>query len=100
MARNTERPPTGPSSEPKRRKKSDTPLREDHSAALNAVEHSRAASRGETRGSKEGKSGKQVDASVRKSSAPPGAVEKTGERSRLMPDEIRERFIGIGSKYY
>jgi hypothetical protein len=100
MARNTERPPAGPSPELKRRKKSDTPLREDDSAALNAVEHSRAASRGESRGSKEGKSEKQADASVPKSSAPPGEIQKTGERSRVMPDEIRERFIGIGSKYY
>src|SRR5882762_4565284 len=91
MARDTEKPPAGASPQPKRPKKSGAPLREDDAAALNAIERSRAPARGESKSSTE-----------HKRSIPPGAAEKDTRdaRSRAVPDEIRERFIGIGVKYY
>src|SRR5438132_11932059 len=95
MARDTEQPPGSASAEPKRRKKSSPPRRESD-AALNAIERSRAPQRAEL---KAGKPRTQPDAAARHQSAPAGAADKNG-RSRAVPDEIRERFIGIGANYY
>jgi conjugative element/phage-associated large polyvalent protein len=76
----------------KRRKRSDAPAREEASAdptdaPLNGIEQGRTqrAQRQRTAASK-------PDATVAAPPKEPG--------SRAMPDEIRERFIGIGANYY
>jgi len=74
--------------EPKRRKKSRASAREEAAGApvdvsLNGIEQSRT----------------QRPQRQQKTSSKPAAAQ-TESRSRAMPDEIRERFIGIGANYY
>jgi hypothetical protein len=93
----TPRSPAPASDDPKRRKRTSAPHRESDLARLNAVSQSRAAERAKALGAKGPKS--RRDASTSTQHAPDGAGEKDGP-SLAVPDEIRERFIGIGSKYY
>jgi putative DNA primase/helicase len=82
------------SGSPKRRKKTDAPIRESEATRLNAVAQSRAAERAKPSASK---------ALPEPTTLIPGATAEAAEKSGptgAVPDEIRERFIGIGSKYY
>jgi hypothetical protein len=88
MARKPEAPPVAPPPERRPRKKSGEPRREEDPAALNGVERSRAL-----------KVEREHKASEQSSKASSGAAQKES-RSRAVPDEIRERFIGIGANYY
>jgi conjugative element/phage-associated large polyvalent protein len=78
--------------EAKRRQKSDAPAREEdsagpNSASLNGIEQGRTL---------------RAQRQQKARSKPVAAAEapQKGSRSRAMPDEIRERFIGIGANYY
>src|SRR3984885_4420951 len=94
MAEDTGRPPPRGSKDPKRRNKSTARVRESDEARLNVVERPRTAERTRPSASR-----LRPEATTSSSNAPAGAAEKNGP-SRAVPDEIRERFIGIGSKYY
>jgi putative DNA primase/helicase len=65
----------------------------EEQAALNRIEHVTAASREPA----PAKAPKKATASAAREAA---AQEASEARSRAVPHEIRERFIGIGSKYY
>jgi len=78
--------------EPKRRKRSDSPTREEASAGptdapLNGIEQGRT---------------QRTQRQQKAASKPVPATEAPQKESssRAMPDEIRERFIGIGANYY
>jgi hypothetical protein len=96
MAEDTGRRPASATSQPKRRKRSSAPRESE--ASVNAIERSRAAERGQSSASKTVRSRPQSVAAGKPSTLA-SVPEKNGP-SRVMPDEIRERFIGIGSKYY
>jgi hypothetical protein len=95
----TPRAPARGSGEPTGRKRSSIPARESDAARLNAVERSRAAERAPSRAAKPSASKARPEATTNTSGAPAGTAQKSGP-SRVVPDEIRERFIGIGPKYY
>jgi Large polyvalent protein-associated domain 7 len=83
---------------PKRRKASSVASREGDTARLNTLADSRAQERAPSSGPKAAGPKKKSDGAARRPSAA-GAVDQEGP-SRAVPDEIRERFIGIGTKYY
>lgn len=98
MADDAGRPPANDSSSPRRRRKSNAPAGERDAPRLNAIEQSRAQERAKANAAKASNSKTRPTASPshRRSA---GAAEKE-QLSLIVPDEIRERFIGIGSKYY
>jgi len=99
MAEDTGRPSPGGVRDPKRRKQSGAPARERDAVRPNAIERSRAAERSNLSPPKAKGPKMRPEAMTGTQTAPAGAAEKN-EPSRVVPDEIRERFIGIGSKYY
>jgi hypothetical protein len=82
------------SANPKRRKETDGPAVKNDGIRLNTVSQSRAAAR-----TKPSASRALPEATSRVPGATAEAAEKSGP-TRVVPDEIRERFIGIGAKYY
>jgi hypothetical protein len=98
MADDTGRSPAGSSSS-KRRKKSNTPARESDAADLNAIEQSRTAVRAKVSAAKASSPKTRPDSPTSTPRAPGDGADKK-ELSLAVPDEIRERFIGIGPKYY
>lgn len=99
MARDAEHSPSGGSTRPRRQKKSSASGRESDTDVLNTIERSRAPERAESKTAKNAKPEAQPDAPVRGPGAPAGTAEKD-VRSWAVPEEIRERFIGIGAHYY
>jgi hypothetical protein len=97
MADDSGRSPAGDSSSPKRRKKSNAPDRESVAGRLNTVQQSRTQEREKPSAAKAPDLKARPAAGSRRAGA--GAAEKE-QPSLVVPDEIRERFIGIGSKYY
>ena len=83
----------------KRRKKSSAPDRESDAGRLNTIAQSPAAERAQSSAAKAGRPKTRPDAKASRQGAAAGTTDKNGP-SRVVPDEIRERFIGIGSKYY
>jgi hypothetical protein len=95
----TPRSPTRESGERKLRKKASAPTPQKDATRLNAVAQARAAERAKPIAAKKTDAKTRPNATTSPQSAPVGAAQKSGP-SRTVPDEIRERFIGIGSKYY
>jgi len=99
MAQETEK-----SSSPRKPKraatKSESPQGPKEDAqALNAIERTRAPVRAPSKGAKSEPAAARAPKEAARTSARTSAA-RADSPSQGMPDEIRERFIGIGSKYY
>jgi len=88
MTPESDPPPAAPPPEPRRRKKSRAPRPEAESAVVNGIERGRAPEAEPNRARTAPKSNTRATAL------------ETASRPQAMPEEIRERFIGIGAKYY
>ena len=84
----TQPPPAAPPPESRRRKKYGSPAREADSAVVNGIERGRAPEAQPNRAPADPKSNATA------------AAPDVASRSHAVPEEIRERFIGIGPKYY
>jgi hypothetical protein len=92
-----ERPKDRAAPKGRRPKKVDPPLTTE--AAENSIERARARGRGKATEAKKSQThGEPRTAPANEGAA--GAAPKKEETARAVPDEIRERFIGIGSNYY
>ncbi|HEY6926966.1 MAG TPA: LPD7 domain-containing protein [Steroidobacteraceae bacterium] len=81
-------PPAAPPPEPRHRKKSAASMREADTSVINGIERGRAPEAEPNRAGADPKSNTATTAP------------EMASRSHAMPEEIRERFIGIGAKYY
>src|SRR5437879_282575 len=88
MVREPRQPAGGAPPDSRRRKRAGPPVREEDAAGLNSIARGRAPT-----------AEPQLNTAERKSRTADEAAKKE-TRSRFVPEEIRERFIGIGSKYY
>jgi putative DNA primase/helicase len=84
---------------PRDRKKIDRARLDPDAQPVNAIERSRTKERTESTAPKKARPQASSDAARDKENLAARKKEKSGQ-SRAVPDEIRERFIGIGSKYY
>lgn len=88
MAREPKQLASGPPPDSRLRKKAGARVREEDPAGLNSIARGRAP-RAEPQANTAQRKARTADESAKKE-AP----------ARVVPDEIRERYIGIGSKYY
>jgi putative DNA primase/helicase len=96
MARETDK--SSAPRKPKRAARASPERPQEDAQALNAIERARAAIRTPSKGARSEPVGRAPKEAA-KTGARTGAV-RADSPSQGMPDEIRERFIGIGSKYY
>ena len=99
MARQPERPPTGPIPVSGRRRKSGAPRRKGEAPTLNVIERARTPVGAASRAANNAQEERRPNEEAGKIDARNGAARKSTP-SPAVPDEIRERFIGIGAKYY
>jgi len=88
VAREPKQPAGGAPPDSRRRRKAGAPVREEDPPGLNSIARGRAP-RAEPQANIAERKARTADESAKKES-----------RTRVVPDEIRERYIGIGSKYY
>lgn len=84
---------------PKGRKRTGGARRDQDAQPLNAIERSRTKERTGSTAPNKARPQAPSNATRDKENLAGGTKAKNGQ-TRVVPDEIRERFIGIGSKYY